>query len=102
MNDPTKTVMLKNGTEACLPLVTVTMFSLNKLIEDGKIIVVHELVQLCRNHDHVPWGKTGEDLKALSLVENRDGWHVHDGIRDIVLSAANGEGLGMSIGNPVR
>ena len=101
MSEPIETVKLKNGTEEARPMVAVTMFALNGLMEEGKVIVLYELVQLCRNRDHVPWGKTGEDLKALSLIENRDGWHVHDSIRNIVLSAAKGEGLEMSIGNPV-
>ncbi len=96
-----ETVTLKNGAEEALPLVNVTMFGLRNLMTE-KPIVLYELAQLCRNPKHQPWGQTGEDLLALSLVgKANDGWQVHDSIRNIVLSAVEGDGLELTLGNPI-
>lgn len=100
----TQLVTLKNGAEEVLALVTVTMASLDAISRQGKGVVVFELVELCRNPNHKPWGDTGDELKEWKLatcdIEGR--WEVHDSIRNIVLSAAKGEGLDMEIGNPVK
>ena len=41
MSEPILTVRLKNGTEDAKPLVGVVMYSLRKLFEDGKGLVVY-------------------------------------------------------------
>jgi hypothetical protein len=89
---------LKNGSEEAEPLVRVTMFSLKQLFET-KPIVAYELRELCKNSAHKLFGNSGDDLKALSLVQS-DG-RVHDSIRNIVLSAFDGEGLAMCMISPV-
>lgn len=98
----TPMVRLRNGQEEVASLVAVTMMSLDKLIEDGKVMVVYELVELCRDPNHKPWGQTGKELKSIGLASQGDSgeWHVHNSIRNVVLSAAIGEGLDMTIGNP--
>jgi hypothetical protein len=93
-----QTVILKNGIEEAKPLVQVTMMSLRSLLQD-KPIVFYELVMKCRDGNHQFFGRSEDDLKALSLVQS-DG-SVHDSIRNIVLSAATGEGLEMVLGSPV-
>lgn len=97
-----ETVILKNGAEEALPLVDVAMLSLRTLMAE-KPIVLYELVQLCRDRKHQLFGKSGDDLHALKLIEKHgDGVGVHDSIRNIVLSAVEGDGLEMALGNPTN
>jgi len=91
-----ETVILKNGAEEVKSLVSVTMLAL----KDLGAIELYELVQVCRNRDHQMWGGTANVLKAFGLLET-DG-QPHDSIRNIVLSAANGDGLDMRLGSPVK
>ncbi len=94
-------VTLKNGMQEVKQLVAVTTMSLRGLMAQ-KPIVFYELVQLCRNGDHRLFGRSGDDLKALSLVsQHGDQWHVHDSIRNIVLSASEGEGMDLKFVNPL-
>lgn len=90
------TVTLKNGSEECVTLVSATMHSIRAL---GPI-ELYELVAICRNPSHVPFGTTGTSLKAWGLLE-MDG-RPHSSIKNIVLSAATGEGLELRLGNPVQ
>lgn len=89
---------LRNGAEEAEPLVKVTMLSLQRLFQE-KPIVAYELRELCKNPQHQLFGNAGNDLKALNLVQE-DG-RIHDSIRNIVLSAFEGEGLGMTMISPV-
>jgi len=121
-----ETLKLKNGTEEALPLVRITMLSLSALIEKNPI-AFYELVMKCRNQNHKFFGNTADELVKLSLVTEsgrltsqevisigkrldlKDGdsipeniqYHVHDSIRNIVLSAVEGEGLSMKLTNPI-
>ncbi len=94
-----KLVTLKNGSQEAEGLVVVAMMSLRKLIQE-KPIVFYELVMKARDPNHKFFGQSIEDLKALSLV-SVDG-SMHDSIRNIVLSAAEGEGLDMALTSPIR
>lgn len=89
---------LKNGTEEAAPLVKVTMMSAEHLVESNPIAFV-ELVALCRDRDHELFGNTAVELQRLALV-GPDG-SVHDSIRNVVLSAAEGEGLEMRFVSPL-
>ena len=88
------TMKLKNGVEESEALVAVTMYSLRKL----GALEFYEIVALCRNPEHVLFGTIGKKLQRLNLIE--DSGHVHGSIRNIVLSAAIGEGLSLRLGNP--
>ncbi len=91
-------VKLKNGSEELKSLVAVVMASIKKL----NPLAAYDLIMLCRDRDYRPWGEAGNILKSLCLVtQSGDQWHVHCSIRNIVLSAADGEGIHMSIGSPV-
>jgi|688.fasta_scaffold817402_3 hypothetical protein len=94
-----QTVTLKNGAEEALPLVTVTMMSLRTLMEQNPI-VFYELVTKCRDSNHRFFGNTGDSLKQLGLVQA--GEHIHDSVRNIVLSAVKGDGFDMSLGSPFK
>lgn len=91
-----ETVILKNGAEEVKALVNVTMFSLERL---GPI-EFYELVQTCRVRGHVPFGNTQSTLQSLGLLE-RNGVP-YDSIRNIVLSAAVGEGLELRLQSPIK
>ena len=106
MTTTIETVTLKNGAEEAKPLVVVTMMTLNRLMDEGKAMVVYELVELCKNPAHRPFGVTGDDMVKLSLASKNqrpatNPWHVHNSIRNIVLSAIEGEGMDLCLGNPV-
>jgi hypothetical protein len=94
----TETVLLKNGAEEVMPLVATVMLVLERLVEEQPV-VFYELVMVCRDPHHTPWGQTGGELKARELM-SPDG-HIHNSIRNIVLSAVEGDGLGMQLVNPM-
>lgn len=88
---------LKNGREEATVLVTVTMATLKHLMKT-KPIVLFEFVSKCRDSAHELFGCSGADLKALSLID--EGGTPHNSVKNIVLSAIEGEGLEMTIGDP--
>lgn len=98
-----ETVQLKNGSEEFKPLVAITMASLRHLY-DKKPIMLIELTMLCRDPDHKMFGTTiGQELcdtNLISVAGTR--MVVHDSIRNIVLSAVEGDGLNMVLRNPVK
>ena len=91
------TIKLKNGAEEPEPLVVMTVYSLERLL-DSKPIAFYELTQFCRNPNHTLWGSTKPLLETLGLVQ--DG-QVHDSVRNVVLSAVVGDDLDMSLESPV-
>lgn len=94
-----ETVPLKNGTHEMRALVVVTMASLDRLVTKEPM-GLYELVEVCRDLTHKPWGNTGVALKELALLDPAG--RVHESIRNIVLSATTGEGLDMTLGSPVE
>lgn len=85
-----KEVKLRNGSKVKRSLVTATIFSLRRLHEANPI-ALYELVMKCKDRNHQFFGKTGDDLKALALVDQ--GGNVQEDIRNIILSATDGESL---------
>jgi hypothetical protein len=97
-----QTVNLKNGSTEAKPLVAATMLSLRFLLSDKErngALAFYELVQKCNNPDHKIWSEAQSTLlMGLDLLDvNGD---VHSLIKNVVLSAAQGEGLGLSLGSP--
>lgn len=96
-------VRLKNGEEVFAALVTTVMISIDHLAQNTPI-VLYELVMACRDREHRLFGRSGQDLLELSLIERLDEngcAEIHDSIRAIVESAAAGEDLDMVIGSPI-
>ncbi|MDP3730644.1 MAG: hypothetical protein Q8R14_03860 [Candidatus Omnitrophota bacterium] len=91
-------ITLKNGATEIEVAVRVVMMSLDLLIQQ-KPIVFYELVMKARDPNHKFFGRSEEDLMALSLVE-RDG-ELYDITRNIVLSAVEGEDLNMRLVSPI-
>ena len=89
---------LKNGSEEAASLVKVTMMSVEHLLE-SKPIAFAELVSLCRDRHHELFGNTAVELQRFGLVE--PGGSVHNSIRNIILSAVEGEDLEMRFISPL-
>ncbi len=92
-------VELKNGQSEGEGLVRVTMMSLMDLTETNPI-AFYELVMKCRDYNHRFFGNTGELLEKTGLVSSNG--DVHNSIRNIVLSATDGDGLKMKLGSPLK
>jgi len=90
-------VRLKNGAEEGKPLVLATMMSLRRTMEKDPM-AFYDFVMLCRDRHYEPFGNAIERLENLSLVHSGQ---VHESIRNVVLSAVEGDGLEMTIGSPV-
>lgn len=89
-------IKLKNGIEEPDKLVAVVMLALKILLKE-KPLVFHDLVMLCRNGSS-PWSDM-TPAKDAGLLQP-DG-KVHDSIRHVILSAVEGDGLDMVLGEPV-
>ena len=85
-------VILKSGKIVPASVMSTTMAALEHLANTS-LLAFSELVETCRNNNHLI--RFGEELKSLSLIQP-DG-SVHKYIRDIVLSATEGEGSDMKL-----
>lgn len=94
-----KLVKLKNESEEVLVLVNATMMSLTKLLETNPM-ALYELVEVCRKPDHQIFGELDKVLRDFSLLQCDN--KPHSSIKNIVLSAIEGEGLDMCVVNPVK
>ncbi len=101
--NPPPPVILTNGAEEYDPLVSLTMLALRRLMDEGHGIAVYELRELCRDRHHKLFGNAADVLEPLTMinVDTNGKPHVHFSIRNIVLSAVTGEGLDMTLENPI-
>lgn len=99
MSDALKMVKLKNGGEAPESAIRTTMVSLQTMMKEdiSSMLAVVDLAEHCREGTEVT-GKSRELLVNIGLMES-DG-RVHDAVRDIVLSASEGEGLSFRLSSP--
>lgn len=95
---PLELVKLRNGAIEARAAVGVIMQSLMMLAE-RKPVSLYEMVEKCRTPGHKIWGDCGRDLEALSLVSKSGG--IHDTVRNVVLSAAEGEGMALLLQSPL-
>jgi hypothetical protein len=91
-----KLTKLKNGSQELDTMVIVTMRSLQHLAKNDPI-TLYELVEKCKDKDHVIWGDCESNIKALGLM-TRVG--VHESIKNITLSAVIGTGLDITLCSP--
>ncbi len=94
-----ETIILKNGATEAMGLVTATMLALTDLMKT-KPMMFYEFVEKCKDPTHKIWGDFGIDLRRMSLLEQN--FQPHGSVRNIVLSAVEGEGLDMTIVNPAK
>ena len=91
-------VKLKNGSEEFGPAVYATVFALKKLFQNDPI-AFFDLVSKCRDQNHQFSSDAETRLKALAIVDS-DGT-IHSIVKNVVLSAVEGDGLKMKIVTPV-
>lgn len=91
-------ITLNNGATALSSTVTAIMLNLGAAY-DQEPIAFRELVSICRDKTHVPFGNTGRKLIERGLLEP-DG-RPHDLVRDVVLSAVTGDDFDLHLGSPV-
>ena len=77
------------------------MLSLEGLAEQGLpgMLALYDLAEICKDSSYKPIRENYKKLQDLSLLQ-ADG-KPHDSIRNIVISAVQGEGLEMRLGSPV-
>ena len=93
-----KMMKLKNGSEEAQVVVTTSMLSLRALFNDNPI-AFYELTQKAKNPKHKCFGNTQQILTGLSLLD--DNGNIHDSVKNVLLSAIDGEGTSMTFGNPI-
>ncbi|HUD02610.1 MAG TPA: hypothetical protein VMR46_01130 [Candidatus Paceibacterota bacterium] len=93
---------LKNGSSVPKPAVIAIMMSVNSLWEEGLggMCAVIDLVDRCKNPNHKIADDVMLQLKASRLIEPEG--RIHEAVKDVVLSATEGEGVEMTIGSPVK
>ncbi len=92
------TVKLKNGSEEAEVIVKATIISLRSLFQNT-FIALFELTEKCKNENHVIFGNNADIIKGYGLCQSDES--VHDSIKNVVLSAIEGEGLEMKLVSPV-
>lgn len=95
-------VRLRNGSEEAVVLVNTIMLVIRGLFDSGKFMIFYELVETCRDKNHKLFGDSGkqlEELRLINLIEDGTA-QVHQSIRNIVLSCAEGEGMSLSVVDP--
>jgi hypothetical protein len=64
-------------------------------------LVFYDFVMKCRDNSYKMWTKNAEkELQALSFMQQEG--RIHQSIRNIVLSAVEGDDMDMLIMNPVK
>jgi len=94
----TQIVNLRTGQPTPDVLVRTVTLSLRQLMADDPI-ALFELVEICRDPAHEPFGLTGPHLRAMGMLGS-DG-RVHDATREIVLASVEGDGFDLRLVNPV-
>lgn len=95
MNGATETVVLKSGIEMPRALVLVTYRALRRLMETEPL-TLFDAVQMARTGQSRASSAARLDAEGIT-----QGGQMHDGIRDIILSAALGDGLDLQLTSPV-
>ena len=97
--NPLALIRLKNGSEEPQALIAVCMIALKRLIGEDPISF-YELVMKARDPNHRVFSQHQIDvLKELSLMEPSG--NLYQTVTNVALSAVTGEGLGMTLGDPV-
>lgn len=93
---------LKNGTTAPQSAVVSTIMSLNMLWKEGLMgmCAVIELVERCKNPQHSIDSVSEQTLRKLALIQSDGG--IHEIIKNVALSAAEGEGHHMVLTSPIK
>ena len=88
---------LRNGSEVAKPIVTYAMMATKRLAEELPF-VLFEAVKMARNPDYKPSVEICETLESYGLLKDGE---MRRAVRDVIASAASGEGWDVTIGSPV-
>ena len=91
-------VKLKNGGVEMDILTQGVLLALKNLITDNSV-AFYDLVMKCRDDQYEPFGNSSAILKHVSLMES--GGTIHSSIKNIVLSAVDGDEGEMHIVDPI-
>ncbi len=92
-------VKLRNSKiEELRTLVSVIYMSLEKLLEEQPT-AFYDIVMMARDKNYKPFGKNGEVLAQLVLI-NKDN-SMHDSIKNIILASVEGDMMEMKLVNPI-
>jgi hypothetical protein len=94
-------VQLRNGKTVPETTAKTTLIELRRVAQDP--LALFELVEVCRNPDHVILGNYGASLQALGLltyVDEGGRGVVHDDTRDVILAATEGDDLDLHLVSP--
>jgi hypothetical protein len=91
-------ITLRNGSSEPKMIVVATMRSLKSLMETD-IAAFCELVRKCRNQSHKIDSDVVPTLEAKRLISNDA---VNESIKNVVLSAVEGENMDMVLVDPIR
>ena len=94
------TIRLKNGADEDDSAVTATMVAIERLCRSGMsgFTALYDLVHMCRDPAVVPASSSVNVLLSAGLLG--DGV-VHAAVKNVVLSAAQGDGLALAFCSPV-
>lgn len=94
-------IKLRNGTEEAEPLVKSVMMHLTSLWDSGLpgVLMLYDLREICEGRGNNVAKDTIRSLKERKLVE--DDGRVHASIRNVVLSALEGQGLDTTLVSPL-
>ena len=96
-----ETVALRNGSTEAKPIVVMTYMNLKSMFDDIQgAIAFYELVEVCKNPKHEIFSDAQKQYLIGRALMQPDG-RVHQSIKNVVLSAATGEGLDLSLVNPI-
>lgn len=94
-----ETVQLKNGAVEVKVFVASMMLILDRLVEE-KPVAALDLVMKCRDPNYEFFSDNEEILRDRKLVEKHG--TIHSSIRNIVLSAFEGDGFDIVLCSPIR
>jgi hypothetical protein len=91
VNDPNVPVRLRTGTEVHAPTARAIILSLRRLVngELPELLALIEARQIAADPAHQPFGRTGEILRDLYLLD--ESGKMHGITRDVILAAVEGD-----------
>jgi hypothetical protein len=91
MTDPGAVVRLRTGTEVPVVATRLIIRSLRRLADGGmpEFVALIEARRIAANPAHQPFGRTGETLRGMYLLD--ESGKMHDVTRDVILAAVEGD-----------
>jgi hypothetical protein len=88
---------LTNGAKVPVPSVQQTLMHLDDMVAAHGVMPIYELLEVCKDPDHRPFGTMGDNMNDFGLLTEWDPSSkravVHDFTRDVVLAAIQGQDL---------